>query len=233
MLLFGIVLKNIDLWMSGELVVWEIVFTSLSVTGAALIISAAIGIPAGALMGLTRFPGWRVVVTLVYTGMGLPPVVVGLAIYLLVSHSGPLGSMQWLFTPAAMIMAQVVLAFPMIAGLTMAALDAVDPDLRLQIRSLGATSVQETIALLGEAREGIVASVVAGFGAIISEVGAAMLVGGNIEGQTRVLSTAIMLETRRGAFGLALALGGVLLSIAFAINLILLRLQRRPGGRWR
>lgn len=233
MLLFGIVLKNIDLWMSGELVVWEIVFTSLSVTGAALIISAAIGIPAGALMGLTRFPGWRVVVTLVYTGMGLPPVVVGLAIYLLVSHGGPLGSMQWLFTPAAMIMAQVVLAFPMIAGLTMAALDAVDPDLRLQIRSLGATSVQETIALLGEAREGIVASVVAGFGAIISEVGAAMLVGGNIEGQTRVLSTAIMLETRRGAFGLALALGGVLLSIAFAINLILLRLQRRPGGRWR
>jgi tungstate transport system permease protein len=232
-LLFGIVLKNIDLWMSGELVVWEIVFTSLSVTGAALIISAAIGIPAGALMGLTRFPGWRVVVTLVYTGMGLPPVVVGLAIYLLVSHGGPLGSMQWLFTPAAMIMAQVVLAFPMIAGLTMAALDAVDPDLRLQIRSLGATSVQETIALLGEAREGIVASVVAGFGAIISEVGAAMLVGGNIEGQTRVLSTAIMLETRRGAFGLALALGGVLLSIAFAINLILLRLQRRPGGRWR
>jgi tungstate transport system permease protein len=232
-LLFGIVLNQIYLSMSVELAIWDIVLTSLSVTGMALIISAVIGIPAGAFMGLTRFPGWRVVVTLIYTGMGFPPVVVGLAIYLLVSRGGPLGSMDWLFTPAAMVMAQVVLAFPLIAGLTMAALDTIDPDFRLQVRSLGATSVQETIALLSEAREGIVASVVAGFGAIISEVGAAMLVGGNIEGQTRVLSTAIMLETRRGAFGLALALGGVLLSMAFAVNLILLRLQRRPGGRWR
>ena len=175
-------------------------------------------------MSLNRFPGRRLVVTLVYTGMGLPPVVVGLAIYLMVSHDGYFGSLGWLFTPTAMVMAQVVLAFPVVAGLTMAALDAIDPEFRLQIRSLGASSVQEAFALLGEARVGIIASVVAGFGAIISEVGAAMLVGGNIEGQTRVLSTAIMLETRRGEFGLAIALGGILLSMAFAINFILMRL---------
>lgn len=216
--------------MSSGFTLWDIVFTTLRITGTALVISAVIGILAGALMSLTRFPGWRLAVTLVYTGMGLPPVVVGLAIYLIVSRNGYLGSLGWLFTPTAMVMAQVVLAFPVVAGLTMAALDALDPEFRLQIRSLGATSVQETFALLGEARVGIIASVVAGFGAIISEVGAAMLVGGNIEGQTRVLSTAIMLETRRGAFGMALALGGILLSMAFAVNFLLMRLQRRPRG---
>jgi tungstate transport system permease protein len=129
-----------------------------------------------------------------------------------------------------MVMAQIILAYPLIAGLTKAALDGVDPSLRLQVRALGATPLQEILALINEAREGVVASVVAGFGGIISEVGAAMLVGGNIEGQTRVLSTAIVLETRRGAFGIALALGGVLLILAFAINLAFIRLQRRDGS---
>jgi len=225
---FDHLIYNFPSTTSSGFTLWDIVFTTLRITGTALVISAVIGILAGALMSLTRFPGWRLAVTLVYTGMGLPPVVVGLAIYLIVSRNGYLGSLGWLFTPTAMVMAQVVLAFPVVAGLTMAALDALDPEFRLQIRSLGATSIQETIALLSEARVGIIASVVAGFGAIISEVGAAMLVGGNIEGQTRVLSTAIMLETRRGAFGLALALGGILLSMAFAVNFLLMRLQRRP-----
>ena len=162
--------------------------------------------------------------------MGLPPVVVGLAVYLTLSRSGPLGVMEWLFTPWAMVVAQVIISFPLVAGLTMTAIEALDPDLRLQLRSLGAGRRQEVAAMLGEAREGVVAAVVAGFGGIISEVGAAMLVGGNIESQTRVLSTAIVLETRRGFFGLALGLGGALLGMAFMVNFIFLRLQGR--GRW-
>jgi tungstate transport system permease protein len=210
--------------------VWEIALLTLRVTSTALLISTVIGIPSGALLSLTRFPGRRLLVVFIYTAMGLPPVVVGLAVYLLVSRSGPLGDIGWLFTPTAMVMAQIILAYPLIAGLTKAALDGVDPSLRLQVRALGATPLQEILALINEAREGVVASVVAGFGGIISEVGAAMLVGGNIEGQTRVLSTAIVLETRRGAFGIALALGGVLLILAFAINLAFIRLQRRDGS---
>lgn len=211
---------------------YQITFLTLMVTGTALVISTLIGIPVGALFGLRRFRARQMLKALIYTGMGLPPVVVGLAVYLLLSRSGPLGGLSWLFSPAAMVFAQTLLAFPLVAGLTMSAIEALDPELRLQLRSLGATSLQETISILREARAGVIASVVAGFGAIISEVGAAMLVGGNIEGSTRVLSTAIVLETRKGHFGLGLALGGVLLSLAFSVNWILLRLHR-PMWRWR
>ncbi|HSB90758.1 MAG TPA: ABC transporter permease [Anaerolineales bacterium] len=197
-------------------------------TGAAMVVSAALGIPLGALLARARFFGRGLVVALVYTGMGFPPVVVGLAVYLLLSRSGPLGSLEWLFTPAAMVVAQVVIAFPVVAGLTMVAVEAVDPELSLQLRSLGATEAQAGRLLLREVQPGVLAALLAGFGAIISEVGAAMLVGGNIDGQTRVLSTAIVLETRRGHFGLALALGGALLTLAFVVNALLLRFQVAP-----
>jgi tungstate transport system permease protein len=206
---------------------WEIIALTIQVTGTALAASAVLGIPLGALLAFTRFRGRRLLVAVVYTGMGLPPVVVGLVVYLLLSRSGPLGNLGWLFTPTAMTLAQTVIALPLVIGLTMTSLEAVDPQLRLQLQSLGADRRQEITALLTEARAGVVAAVVAGFGGIISEVGAAMLVGGNIAGQTRVLSTAIVLETRMGEFGFALVLGALLLSLAFLVNILLLRLQHR------
>jgi tungstate transport system permease protein len=155
-------------------------------------------------------------------------VVVGLFVYIMLSRSGPLGTLGWLFTPSAMITAQTIIAFPLVAGLTMAAVQAVDPALRLQVRSLGANRAQETWAVVWEARRGVVAAIVAAFGGVISEVGAVMLVGGNIEGRTRVLTTAIVLNTRQGEFALAMALGIILLGLAFAANAALLRLQGRP-----
>lgn len=224
-------IEAVGLLFTGYPVLWRVIGLTLQVTGTALAISAVIGIPIGAAIGLTRFPGRRLLVALLYTGMGLPPVVVGLAVYLLLSRSGPLGGLDWLFTPAAMIVAQTIIAFPLVAGLTMAGVEAVDPDFRLQVMSLGASKAQVVRALLGEARGGVLAALLAGFGGIISEVGAAMLVGGNIESQTRVLSTAIVLETRRGEFALAVAMGGVLLSLAFGVNALFISLERR--SMWR
>jgi len=203
----------------------RIVLLSLQVSVVALIFSTLVGIPVGSWMGLTRFPGRSVVVALLYTGMGFPPVVVGLFVYLVLSRSGPVGFLGWLFTPKAMIAAQTIISFPLVAGFTMAAVMGVDPGLRQQVRSLGATTWQTTVAILREARVGVVVSVIAGFGSIISEVGAVMLVGGNIQGKTRVLTTAIVLETRKGNFDLAIALGIVLLTISFIVNLMMLRLQ--------
>lgn len=214
----------------------EIVLLSLRVTGIALIFSTLIGIPVGVAMGLARFPGRKLIIALLYTGMGFPPVVIGLFVYLLLSRSGPLGSlgltgMPQLFTPEAMIIAQTVISFPLVAGFTMAAVMGVDPALRQQVRALGATPRQSAVTILAEARIGVVVSIIAGFGGIISEVGAVMLVGGNIEGRTRVLTTAIVLETRKGNFDLALALGAVLLGITFLANLIMLRLQGKAFDR--
>ena len=208
----------------------EIVWLSLKVSGTALLFSTLIGVPIGALIGLARFRGRRLVAVLLYTGMGFPPVVIGLFVYLLLSRSGPLGELDLsfipqLFTPAAMIVAQTIIAFPLVAGFTMAAVMGVDPQLRQQVTALGATGRQAAVTVLTEARLGVIVSIVAGFGSIISEVGAVMLVGGNIEGRTRVLTTAIVLETRKGNFELALALGFVLLSLAFLANLLMLRLQ--------
>jgi tungstate transport system permease protein len=214
----------------------EIVLLSLQVTGIALFFSTIIGIPVGVMMGLARFPGRKLVVALLYTGMGFPPVVVGLFVYLLLSRSGPLGGLglSWmaqLFTPAAMIIAQTIISFPLVAGFTMAAVMGVDPAVRQQVMALGATTRQAAMTILSEARIGVVVSIIAGFGGIISEVGAVMLVGGNIEGRTRVLTTAIVLETRKGNFDLALALGGVLLAITFIANLAMLRLQGKSFDR--
>jgi tungstate transport system permease protein len=215
----------IRLILSLDRALWEIIILSLQVTGLALLISSAIGVPLGAGLGLWRVRGRRLITALLYTGMGLPPVVVGLVVYMFLSRSGPLGVLAWLFTPKAMVVAQTIIAFPLVTGLTMTAVMAVDPALRVQVRSLGATRRQEALAVLGEARIGVIAAIVAAFGSIISEVGAVMLVGGNIAGKTRVLTTAIVLQTRQGEFGLALALGVILLILAFAANVILLRLQ--------
>ncbi len=211
--------------LQGDPELWGIVALSLRVTGSALLISVIIGVPLGAAIGLARFRGKSMVTALLYTGMGLPPVVVGLFVYLLLSRSGPLGSLSWLFTINAMIAAQTMIALPMMIGLTMIAVMSVEPDLRKQVVALGATRLQTAWTILTEARIGVTAAIVAAFGSIISEVGAVMLVGGNIAGETRVLTTAIVLNTRQGEFGLALALGIILIAITFAVNVLLMRLQ--------
>lgn len=218
--------QALQLIVSGDPALIQIVFLSLQVTGIALVIAMLFGIPIGAALGLSRLRAQGIIVILLYTGMGLPPVVVGLFVYLMLSRAGPFGGLGWLFTTSAMVVAQVIIAFPLVAGLTMVAVQGVDPQLRLQARSLGATRVQELWTVLKEARIGVIAATVAAFGAIISEVGAVMLVGGNIEGKTRVLTTAIVLNTRTGEFELALALGIILLAIAFVINGAMLRLQK-------
>jgi len=208
-----------------------VVALTLQVTGAALALAIVIGLPAGVALGLrARVPAAGCLLPLIYTGMGLPPVVVGLFVYLLLSNQGVLGAWRWLFTPAAMIVAQTIIALPLVVGLTLTAVRAINPSLRLQIRALGATRRQMAWTVLAEARLGVLAAVVAAFGSIISEVGAVMLVGGNIEGRTRVLTTAIVLETRRGNFALALALGLILLGLAFVANWSLYRLQGRGAG---
>lgn len=210
-----------------------VILLSLSVSGVALLIATLLGLPLGAVLALYPVPGKRFWELLIYTGMGLPPVVVGLFVYLLLSRSGPLGWLGWLFSPPAMITAQVIIALPMVAGLAMTAVEGLDPGLRLQVRALGASPSQTLWTLLGEARNGVLSAIVAAFGSIISEVGAVMLVGGNVEGQTRVLTTAIVLETRKGEFGLALALGTVLLTLTFLINFWLVRAgQRRETAAW-
>ncbi len=205
----------------------QIAGLTFRVTGLALLASSLMGVPIGAWLGLARFRGKRAATAVLYTGMGFPPVVVGLFVYLLLSRSGPLGELGWLFTPAAMVVAQTVIAFPLVAGLSMSAVMGVDPGLPDQILAMGATPNQIRWTILREARVGVTAAVVAAFGGAVSEVGAAMLVGGNIEGQTRVLTTAIVQYTRQGEFLLALALGVVLIAATFAGNFLLLRLQGR------
>ncbi|MHB0856933.1 MAG: ABC transporter permease [Anaerolineae bacterium] len=224
--------EAVRLILSRDPALIEIVVVSMVVSGSALAFSTLVGIPLGMLLGLSRFHGRRLVVALLYTGMGFPPVVVGLFVYLLLSRNGPLGSLgsslvPQLFTPGAMVVAQVIISFPLVAGFTMAAVMGVDPALRQQLRALGATPGQAALAILAEARVGVLVSVIAGFGSIISEVGAVMMVGGNIENRTRVLTTAIMLETRKGNFDLAIAIGVILLGLAFAANLAMLILQGR------
>lgn len=209
--------------------VFRIAALSLRVTGTALLFSTLVGIPLGSWLGLKRFIGRRLIMALLYTGMGFPPVVVGLLVLLMLSHSGPFGQLGWLFTRKAMILAQVIISFPLVSGFTMASVMSVDPDLRRQLLSLGATEWQASLTILMEAKTGVIVSLIAGFGSIISEVGAVMLVGGNIEGSTRVLTTAVVLETRKGNFDLAMALGIVLLALSFAANTAMLHLQGKLG----
>jgi tungstate transport system permease protein len=218
--------EAIRLILSGDPGLWEIVLLTLFTSGMALFIAAIFGVPSGAWLGLRAFRGERWLKTVIYTGMGFPPVVIGLVVFLLLSRQGLLGPLDWLFTPQAMILAQTILALPLVVGVTMSAVHAVHPDLHLQLRSLGATQGQIMRTVLSEARYGVIVGLVAGFGAAVSEVGAVMLVGGNIEGKTRVMTTAIVLETRQGNFELALALGVILLTLAFLANLVAVRLQQ-------
>lgn len=206
---------------------WSILWLSLQVSGAAVALSALIGLPLGVWLGLVQFRGKTLVSGLIHTGMALPPVVVGLVLYLLLSRSGPLGSWGWLFTPGAMVLAQFVLCLPFVIGISMAAVASVPAELSWQLRSLGASPGQARWTVVREARSGILLAVATAFGRSLSEVGAVWLVGGNIAGQTRVLTTAIVLETGQGHFALALLLGAALLSVALVINLAIVRYQRR------
>ena len=227
------VVEALRLLAQGGGTVWDIVALSLRVSGAAVLLGVALGMPVGVAVGLLAFPGRRIVVALINTGFALPPVVVGLFVYMVLSRQGPAGGLELLFTPAAMIVAQAILAAPYVAGITLAAVQAVAPELRLQARALGAGRARALATHLREARLGLGAAVVAGFGAVISEVGAVMMVGGNILGETRVMTTAIVLETRRGNFAAAMAMGLLLLLMAFSVNLLLTRVQQGPVARAR
>ncbi|MEW6048940.1 MAG: ABC transporter permease [Bacillota bacterium] len=204
-----------------------IVLRTLEVSGSALAVAAAVGIPLGAVLGFRDFRSKRLVLTALYTAMGLPPVLVGLVVFLLLSRQGPLGSWGLLFTPPAMVIAQAILVTPLVAGITMAAVTGVDRSIREAALIDGASPRHVLYLLLRESQFGVIVGVVAGFGRAISEVGAVLMVGGDIEGYTRVMTTAIVLETRKGNFELALAIGAVLLGLSFAVNLVLHLLQ--PG----
>jgi tungstate transport system permease protein len=223
--------QAIELIFSFSPAVYEVIWLSLLIAGVSLFFSSLVGIPLGAFLGLKRFPGRRLVMALLYTGMGFPPVVIGLFVYLMFSRSGPFGPLGWLFTPRAMSVAQTIIAFPLVAGFTMAAVMGVNPNLRQQLRALGATEWQATVAILMEARVGVIVSLAAGFGAVISEVGAVMLTGGNIAGKTRTLTSAIILETQKGNFDLAIALGIILLILSFCTNLAMTHFQGRDLNR--
>ena len=208
-----------------------ITFLSFKVSGTATLISLFIGISTGTVVALTRFPGRRIVVSLINTGMGLPPVVVGLFVTIFLWRNGPLGFFGMLYTPTAMIIAQTVIAAPIVMGISLAAMQQLPQKLRLQILALGATRLQMVWILVREARLLLLAAVMAGFGGVISEVGASIMVGGNIKGYSRVLTTATVMETSRGNFDVAIALGIILLLLAYLINLVLTQVQQRERPR--
>ncbi|WP_066375237.1 ABC transporter permease [Herbidospora mongoliensis] len=225
--LFNGLVDAIRLLLTGDQDSWSITALTLRVSLTATAIALLIGLPLGATVALARFPGRRIALAAVNTGMGLPPVVVGLFVTVLLWRSGPVGGLGLLYTPTAMVIAQAAIATPIVVALVAAALQQVDPDFRVQMRALGATPIRALAALLGEARLPLLAAAMAAFGAVVSEVGAAQMVGGNLAGQTRVLTTAAVLATSRGQFSLAIAFGLILLLIAFAVNLSLTLIQQR------
>lgn len=208
-----------------------IVFLSVKVSGLAVIISSVIGLLIALGLNIKEFPGKHFIVTANNTLMGLPPVVVGLVIYLMMSRSGPLGFLNLLYTPAVMVVAQVILAVPIIAGLSYAAVASADPSIKFTAITLGATPFQAAIKTMKQVRYAILASVLAGFGRIVAEVGAVLIVGGNIAGYTRVMTTAIALEADKGDFELAVALGMILLFLSFLLNGTLFYFQKKEAGR--
>ena len=207
--------------------VMSIALLTLRVTGTATLISVLIGVPLGVFLALRRFWGRGAILSVIYTGMALPPTVVGLWVSLFLWRSGPLGALKLIYTPTAIVIAQAIIATPLVAGLTAAALQQLPPKLRLQILALGASRWQLILVLLREARLGLLAAVIAGFGGIISEVGAAAMVGGNIVGETRVLTTAIMLEVSKGNFDAAVALSFILLALTYAVVALLTWTQQQ------
>lgn len=215
------------LLLRGDARVWEIMLRSLAVSGLATLISLLVGVPLGMTLALARMPGRTLLLGLVNTGMGLPPVVVGLITVIMLWRTGPLGDLRLLYTWKAVVIAQAVLSIPIITGFTAAAVQSLNPRLRLQLLGLGASRMQMLVLLVRESHLLLLAAVMAGFGAAISEVGASMQVGGNIQGRTRILTTTIVLESGRGNFDLALALGIILLGLAFSVTLMLTLLQQR------
>jgi len=206
-----------------------IVILSLAVSLTAVLISCVLGMPLGVCLALSRMRGRSIIKALAFSGMAMPPVVVGLLLYLLLSRSGWLGEWQWLFTTRAMILAQVILDLPFVIGITLTAVEAVPEELQFQLQSLGATPWQLRWTLLGESRNGLMLAAMTALGRGLSEVGAVLMVGGNIEGHTRVLTTAILLETGRGRFAIAVSLGAILLTLALAINLAFIKLRRQTS----
>ena len=204
-----------------------VTWLSLKLSGAATVLSLLVGMPLGTALALVRFPGRGPVVALVNTGMGLPPVVVGLFVSIMLWRSGPLGALELLYTPTAIVVAQFVIAVPVVTGLTLAAVQQIPERFRLQVQALGASRLQLLGILIREARLPLLAALMAGFGAVISEVGASLMVGGNIRGQTRVLTTATVLETSKGNFDVAIALSILLLTLTFLVNWALTWIQQR------
>lgn len=220
-------IQAFDLIIRLDPVLFGIIFLSLKVSGLALVLATLCGLPLGAILGLKRFPGRDLAISITNTLMGLPPVVVGLIVYLLLSRRGPLGFLGLLYSPTAMIIAQTILALPIVIALCHSAIRNVDPVIRQAARTLGASPRQETLAVIHEARYGILSAVIAAFGRVMAEVGSILIVGGNIAGYTRVMTTTIALETDKGNFELALALGIILLAISFTINAVLHSVQKK------
>ena len=216
------------LFTGGE--VWAIILRSLIVSGTAVLLATVVSIPLGLIIGLSRFTGRGPLVAVINTGMALPPVVAGLLVFLLLSRSGPLGSLGLLYTKQAMVVAQLVLAIPLVLGITISAIKNVPQQALLQARSLGANRLQMAMVALREARLMLLVAIIAGMGRVIAEVGAVMMVGGNIRGETQVMTTAIMEEVRKGEFALGLALGMILLVIAFTANGVMARIERQAMG---
>ena len=222
--------EALSLLLGGDAELYGIIGRTLLVAGLATLAAMLVGIPLGYALARGRFPGRTLLLGLVNTGMGMPPVVVGLVVWLLLTRSGPLGGLELIYTREAMVIAQFVIATPLVAGFTVASIQALPPQLPDLLASLGAGRLHQLWMLSREARLGLLAAVMAAFGAIVSEVGAAMTVGGNLRNSTRVLTTAIVTETGRGNLPMALALGCLLLALAFAVNLLLTLVQQRRTG---
>lgn len=223
--------KALVMLLSGDVELWRVALLTLRVSVTATLMSVLVGVPLGVALALARFPGLRLLMALVNTGMGMPPVVVGLWVTILLWRNGPLGALGLMYSPTAMIIAQCVIALPVVTAFTAAGIAQLDPRLTLQLRALGASRWQLCLLLVREARLSVLAAVIAGFGAVVSEVGASMMVGGNVLGQTRVLTTSIVMEVSRGNFDVALALSLILLFLAFLVVAALTYLQRREQGR--
>ena len=225
------VIKAFQLIISFDPEVMGITWLSLKISGTATFISLFFGVSVGTAVALNNFPGKRLVISIINTGMGLPPVVVGLFVTIMIWRSGPLGFLEILYTPYAMIIAQAIIATPIVMGISLASIQNLPPNLRLQILSLGASRMQMIWVLIKESRLPLLAAVMAGFGGVISEVGASIMVGGNIKGYSRVLTTATVMETGKGNFDIAIALGIILLILAVLVNLLLTQIQQRQHPR--
>lgn len=219
--------KAIEMILTGDREILEITWLTLRVCIMAIFISSLIGLPLGMLLGLTRFKGRKIILTIINIGMGLPPVVAGLWISMLLWRSGPLGHLHLLYSPTAIVMAQVLVSLPIVTGLTSSAFQQINEKMLLQIKALGATKIQTILILLKQTKIAIVAAIMAGFGRVIAEVGAAMMVGGNIQGDTRILTTSIVMEVSKGNFDVALAISFILLTVALLITAALTLLQQR------